>query len=622
MTQTASRAPMPSPVHVFCNGVPQSASKTRKCEKISLEYRSGQETKQNIKLLLPEFIQGVYHLPERIQDLLEIAAYVFCADRNITRGKREALEYHSWSREFQFFIRVRDAEFWNTRNVQEQLQDALIWMTGDRNYSFKFLPGHKTNPADMFDNPEHSLAETGEPRIVLFSGGLDSLAGVVDLLESNEDSIWPISHDSANSCTVNTQKMLIQALHRRYKGRINYRVLKCHQHSERAPEESQRTRAFLYCCMAFAMSVALEQPCFYVYENGVTALNFAKRTDMINARASRTAHPKTLRLLQNLFSLIGEKEFEIKSPFAFKTKTDILVLLEKRKRVDLLNSSVSCSKTFKELGRATHCGTCSQCIDRRFAAFASECDSTDDASGYAFDFINDSIPDGETKTGIMDYLRQARKFLYSNIGNFQAELGAELADAIDEDKDEVEQIEAMHSLCKRHGEQVQKAAARMTVPLRSYPEGSLKTILWNTDFTRPPVYLLASQIAKEIEEFIRHAFVVEKPINEDDFNHKIDGFLTGHRERFQREHPCLSFATARVIPDHSNEAHDLLIESKYIRGTTSPSKVTAGISEDLTKYPEGSLRLFLVYDPDGKIADRETFKRDFERKPNCIVYII
>ena len=613
---------LPLPVQVFCNGVPESHTKKRKCKKISLEYRSGQNAPQNVQLLLTDFIRGVFHLPARIQDLLEIAAYVFCADRYVSRGNKEAVEYHSWSRDFKFFIKVRDADFWNSEKVAKLLNESLTWMTGDRSHSFIFLPGHTTDKADIFDSDEFSLSKQGVPRIVLFSGGMDSLAGIIELLETSIDSVLLISHRSKNPSTVRTQQRLMKALEYHYPGRINYRILECHLYKFRAPEESQRTRAFLYCSMALALANALKQSDFYIYENGVTALNFPKRAGMINARASRTTHPKTIRLLKELFSLIIDQSIEIRTPFTFKTKTDVVEVLKKFNRLDLMNSSVSCSKTFKELGQATHCGRCSQCIDRRFAAYASECDSADEGGIYAFDFINEQIDDSETKTGIIDYLRQARQFLHWNIDHFYAEMLDQLADAVDSSKNVNEQVEQIHSLCQRHGKQVQKALQRMVIPLEDYTEGSLKTLLKDMDFSRPPVYALANQLTNELEEYIHRAFVHEKPKDENDLNAKIDAYLSGHKEKFQKEHPCLYFATSRTIPDHSNANLDLLIEAKYIRGTTLPSKATDGIAADLIKYPDESLKLFIVYDPEGKISDRSRFKKDFEYKYRCIIHIV
>ena len=368
------------------------------------------------------------------------------------------------------------------------------------------------------------------------------------------------------------------------------------------------------------MAYALKRKEFYLYENGVTALNFSKRGGMLNARASRTAHPKTIRLLQKLLSIVADTQFEIKTPFAFKTKTEVVQVLKNHEQLDLINSSVSCSRTFNKLGLSTHCGQCSQCIDRRFAAYAADCDSADEGGIYAFDFIHDRINNGELRIGIIDFLRQARYFLHSNIDNFYVEMSDQLTSAIDLNNDELDQVELIHSLCQRQGNQVQKALQRMVKPFEEYPDGSLSTLLEKKDFSRPPVYAVALELVTVVEDYIRKAFVFQKPYNENDLNAKINGFLSGHRERFEKEYPSLSFATARTVPDHSNS--DLLIEVKYIRGSTTPSKATEGIAADLTKYPDDTLKLFIVYDPEGKIYDRSRFKRDFEDKRYCLIHII
>ena len=610
------------PIQVFCNSIPESYSKKRKCKKISLEYRPGQQSKQNVKFPLNEFIESIYYLPDRILDLLEIATYIFSGDRSVHRGNREAVEYHAWSRSFEYFISVREPDFWNREDVKYNLSQAIEWMTGDKSYSFNFISGHDTGKAHLFDNECHSMEGKGNPRILLFSGGLDSLSGLIELLETTDDPIWPISHDSGNPSPRKTQKKLIEAIDNLYPGRVNHRIFTCHLHDVRAPEESQRTRAFLYCSMALGMAVALKQKNFYIFENGVTALNFPKRAGMINARASRTAHPKTLTLLKNTFALILDDNFEIKKPYAFKTKTDVINILKDYNRTDLMNSSVSCSKTFKPLGIATHCGECSQCIDRRFAAYASQTNKDDEGGIYAFDFINEPIVEGETKTGITDYLRQAHSFLIFNLNQFYYEMIDQLADAIDINSDQGDQVEKMYSLCHRHGHNVQTAAHNMIKPLVKYPAGSLHTIVYNTDFSRPPVFPLANQIASEFCKFLYHACSKVQPENENDLNAKLDGYLTGHKEKFQREHPFLSFATARTVPDLSNAHLDLLIEAKYIRGSTSPSVATSGIAEDLTKYPDETLKLFVVYDPYNGITDPEVFKSDFEKKRYCIIEII
>ena len=151
----------------------------------------------------------------------------------------------------------------------------------------------------------------------------------------------------------------------------------------------------------------------------------------VEARASRTTHPRTIHHLKQLFSLLGESEMHIQLPFLWKTKTDTLALLRSGPHPELIPSSVSCSKTFQNLGQATHCGGCSQCVDRRFAAYAAKADDIDDSGIYANDIISASITDREVKTTVVDYVRQAKDFSKWNEDHFLMELAAELSDVVD-----------------------------------------------------------------------------------------------------------------------------------------------------------------------------------------------
>jgi hypothetical protein len=50
---------------------------------------------QRIHIGLPSFVVDLLHIPPRTLDLLEIAAYVFAADRCLLRGQKDAVEYQS-----------------------------------------------------------------------------------------------------------------------------------------------------------------------------------------------------------------------------------------------------------------------------------------------------------------------------------------------------------------------------------------------------------------------------------------------------------------------------------------------------------------------------------------------
>ena len=158
-----------------------------------LAYRSAGCERPVIRLALPDFVRNVNYLPDRCLDLLEIAAYVFAGDRLASRGPTDAVEYQSWSRRFRFIVKVRDYEFWDQAEVREALQKALCFATGDSAYEFNFHPGHQTPVTNLFDRKEFLIENGDDIAIMLFSGGIDSLAGAAHQLENTNSHICLVS---------------------------------------------------------------------------------------------------------------------------------------------------------------------------------------------------------------------------------------------------------------------------------------------------------------------------------------------------------------------------------------------------------------------------------------------
>ena len=611
--------------HIFlCNNA-ELGSKSGKSVK-RLNYL--EDATRNIKLLLPDFVRGVYHLPDRLLDLLEIASYVYCADRMTSRGARDAVEYHSWSRTLEFVIRVRDEDFWNKSEVKQTLSDALKFVTGDREYRFDFQPGHSTPPTSLFDREVFSVAGKKDVSVILFSGGLDSLAGALERLVNTDEQVCLVSHQSFQPSIIRTQESLANALRSHFPDRVHHYRFRCSLKDIRAPEETQRSRSFLYTSVAFALAYAYKQSQFYVYENGVTSINFSRREDLANARASRTTHPQTIGLLQKFFSLFVDEPFSIEIPFLWKTKTEVFKSINASRYPKLIPSAVSCNKTFQNMEQATHCGQCFQCVDRRIAAHASGSEDFDNSGIYAANFISETMVSGETKTTVVDYVRQAQNFANWNVDYFCEKMMNELQELIDwipDCNDDVEIVEKVWHLCNRHGKQVFDAMKHMRnihddlhQPIE---EDSLLKLISEREYLKEPIERLVASIREKVSDAIPAMFRQNKPTNENDLNTKVHALLKTHRQDLRSEHPEVSFAGARVVPDHGIGTN-LLIESKYIRDGTTPSVATEGIAADLTKYPEDSHILFLVYDPTHKIASDREFIKDIESKGRCTVCIL
>jgi hypothetical protein len=578
--------------------------------------------------MLPKFVDQVYHLPPRILDLLEIAAYVFAADRASSRGPNNSLEFSAWARSMRFIIKVRDIDFWSQETVRSKLSAVLTFMTGDSEYFFDFLPGHSTPPASLFDTEEFGITPKGQACVVLFSGGLDSLAGAMSRLETTSEDLYLISHRSGQPSTKRTQNCLATALADLYPDRIHHYSFDCGLSHKHAVEETQRTRAFLFGSVAFALAQRLSLNSFLAYENGVTSLNMLRRQDLISARASRTTHPKTHFLMSQFLSEVQGGPVKVLNPFWNLTKADILILLAKSGGQDLIGSAVSCSRTFQRRCRtSTHCGCCFQCIDRRLAAYAAGLQDVDNVGIYSEDIFLKPIDSPETRTVAVDYIRQAIRFSQSSDDAFAMERLSELSDITPhiEGKEE-EALEAIWRLCQRHGDQV--VAALMDIrrelddPRSRLKQGSLLQLVADREYLKTDSRRLAEHISEMLSASLPIAFKTHKPSRESEVNDQIDALLSVQGESFRREFPIIQFALAKVIPDHEALAADLVVEAKYVRKGTSPSKATEGIAADITKYPSGVFILFIVYDPGRAISDDSAFRNDIEDKRPCLVSVV
>lgn len=584
----------------------------------------------NVNLELPHFVKAVHcYFPHRIKDLLEIAGFVYAADRMIGRGANDALEYHSWARDLQFIIKVRDADFWSQHKISQVLANALTFVSGDRSYSFTFESGGADiGQSSLFDDSNFTLDKKENSIIGLFSGGLDSLAGALEILNHTNKNLILISHRSNSTGVAQIQEGIHGLLTKDFPGRIQYFPFYCNLHGERAVEETQRTRIFLYTAIAYSLSTLASEKEIHVFENGVTSLNFSKRADLINARASRTTHPKTLQLLEKFYSEVGGETRPIIHPFLYDTKTDILNKIKEADKLSYINSTISCTKTFLKFQnntQATHCGGCSQCVDRRFAAFASGLEEHD--AIYDIDISKDEITDDESRTHVFEYVRTIVRYNELTELNFQYELLNELTDVVPflNGGRPPERAFNIYKLLKKHTSQVKHAINRIQSlqdPLKPKVPNSLHSYLDDRVHLKPPVEGLVQSITEKLCISVPQAFEHEKPKHENALNDHIHAMIEGEKGTYNREYPAFKFSIARVIPDHSFGDYDLLLEAKYLRGKTSKASITDQIAADIIKYPNDKYKLFLIYDPERKIANDPLFCRDIEKHPNCYVCII
>nr|WP_235789477.1 7-cyano-7-deazaguanine synthase [Ruegeria alba] len=148
---------------------------------------------------------------------------------------------------------------------------------------------------------------------------------------------------------------------------------------------------------------------FSFYENGVVSINLPLAGDVVGGRATRTTHPKVLRGLEQLFSLIQDREIRIQTPLQWLTKKEVTAKIASAGMADLLDQTVSCTRPRKWTESQKHCGVCSQCIDRRFGVLAAGLADQEPSDRYMQDLLLDDRSSGDDLRMALAYVSLFKK---------------------------------------------------------------------------------------------------------------------------------------------------------------------------------------------------------------------
>jgi hypothetical protein len=137
------------------------------------------------------------------------------------------------------------------------------------------------------------------------------------------------------------------------------------------------------------------------YENGIISFNLPISAQVVGARATRTTHPQVINGFAKIFSALAGKPFSVENPFLWKTKTEVINDIVKAGCADTIKFSTSCTYTWGMTKLHTHCGKCSQCIDRRFAILAAGAQEYDPAEAYGVDLLIGERAEGEPRLKVV-----------------------------------------------------------------------------------------------------------------------------------------------------------------------------------------------------------------------------
>jgi 7-cyano-7-deazaguanine synthase in queuosine biosynthesis len=570
------------------------------------------------------------HLSPRLADLLEIASYVFTADAATRRGEKwidGATE--DWRRDLNFVIPVRDMSFWAREEVSTILRDSLQFLSDDR-YAFYFEQLETERPLQGYlelsreeDWPFH-----GVERVLMFSGGLDSLAGAVETASSGQNLVL-VSHRPVSTLDAR-QKRLVAQLRKLFdKTQILHVPVWVNKEVKLGREFSQRTRSFLFAALGTAVAQSLQAKGVRFFENGIVSLNLPVADEVVGARASRTTHPEVLKYFSELYTLVLERPFVVDNPYFLITKADVVKRVAEHGAAQLIAYTCSCFHTMHKSKTRWHCGTCSQCIDRRVAVLAAEQSSADPASDYEVDVFLGSRSNGQERNMAVDYVRHVTELLSVSDQQFAARFNRELSLAVRSADRRGEVASALVNLHKKYAAESWSVIKRQLednldrLADRSLPASSMLALVFGQEH-QPSVWeRFARRVGDLLAEGIPIAYRSQAPANESRLQEQAAALLHGQELELEREFPFLRWSASHIKPDFSSEPLALWVEMKYLRRSTDVRRATEEIAADITKYGDSGRRtLFVVYDPGRQIVDDRQFAADIERHVGMFVRIV
>ena len=331
-------------------------------------------------------------LPDRAADLLDVLGAAYAADR---RSKRCFNGAATGQRRISIRMPVREPELWSSPESEVSLRELLSWVSGDV-WVFEFtrqdsVRGQDDRQGFLFEVPLKAPAT-----VSLFSGGLDSLAGLAyHSLGSPGGSRILVS-----GCTHNRLAAQQAAQVKRIRAAwsrgspvasedVRHVAVPFGVDAERPAQEEkgQRTRALLFLAMGATTALQARTDTLYVFENGIGALNLPLNGSQLGIDNYRGVHPRTLGMAEGLFgSILGEPVF-IENPFMFTTKAEMCRALAAAGLGDVVREAVSCDGYPQRVRGQSQCGCCTSCVLRRQALRCSGLAGNDPSCAYRHDIF-------------------------------------------------------------------------------------------------------------------------------------------------------------------------------------------------------------------------------------------
>ncbi|NIJ87524.1 7-cyano-7-deazaguanine synthase in queuosine biosynthesis [Xanthomonas campestris] len=307
---------------------------------------------------------------ERALDLAVLAAAITAAD---TRISRDVDAQDGWTRQIELCVPVSDSRVW--MDAASLIERTLNFLTGDL-----WLITFRERAASVQTLiPAFTGTLMEKPQSVcLFSGGLDSFIGAVDLLSEGE-RILLVSH-YWDRVTSKYQKLCLDALEEQF-GKGTFESVRAYVGfpkgavADSHDEDTLRGRSFLFFALAALAADAIgDGTVIHVPENGLISLNVPLDPLRLGALSTRTTHPYYMARFNEILRSIGLTS-RLENRYRHRTKGQMVAECADGAflRVAAANT-MSCSAPAKmrfeqdeQRRQPKNCGHCVPCLIRRAA---------------------------------------------------------------------------------------------------------------------------------------------------------------------------------------------------------------------------------------------------------------
>lgn len=306
------------------------------------------------------------------EDLFVIAAAIFAIDKRVSRR----LFTDCWTRELEVSIPVIELEKWES--VKTVWDNTLNFLTGDL-WNLKFRKSE--NLYSQRSRESRRVIDISScDSVSLFSGGLDSFCGAIELLEQGKSPCL-FGHNEYPKLRAK-QERLSEQFQSEYSSQTvkflsftaNSRAPFSNMHGKlNRNENTSRGRSLLFLCAALSVAGIMgDQIPVYIPENGFIGLNIPLTNSRKGTCSTRTTHPYFLDSFRKILESVGIKN-PIINFYAHSTKRELVDSVKDTSSFKLgYSETISCSHPslprWNKNGDREYpknCGYCYPCLIRK-----------------------------------------------------------------------------------------------------------------------------------------------------------------------------------------------------------------------------------------------------------------